>query len=376
MKRQKWNYRTSNFVAYQASGCYSGSDSRPLGATPVVIRGFEDLRSENQSKSRYSKIITIGILILIIPLIIGAVNTRTINPYSFLIGNCAVESSENIYSINPASIGILSSSVLYQNFSLNKNSENILFSQNMIFKLSSHHTFLLGYSMMEENTISVKNSMTRLTYALSFGNFLCLGANCNYRDEHYKKFYKDKLKTDLGLIISLKIVDFIKFINFGIYGLDANVEKISLKFPNVNYGKYSALGFALGLGISKNRDLILSADANLVRDGHILGSKTKIYKYGGQLNFGGSAPWLTVKASEEYYKNDLVGYSAGGSIDLKFFTLSFANKYDYFCRENNNVLSVSFRLLDRTKAQDKGYFEEKDQELKLTYYKYEKNYRI
>ena len=45
---------------YQASGCYSGSDSRALGATPVVIRGFKDLRSERQLNLQYLKIKIVG----------------------------------------------------------------------------------------------------------------------------------------------------------------------------------------------------------------------------------------------------------------------------------------------------------------------------
>jgi len=316
------------------------------------------------------------IMIIICPLILKSESIRTINPYSFLVGNGAIESSENIYSINPASISLLNSSIIYQNFSLDKNPEDILFSQNMVFKLSSWHSMLLGYSMMENNTISVKNSMARLGYALNISDFIYLGVNCNYRDEHYRKFYKNNLKTDLGLILSLKIDDLIKFINFGIYGLDANVGKINFKIPSKNYGKYSALGFALGLNLNRNFDLIVSADGDLVRDGIILSPDKKIFKYGTQLNFGASDPWLSVKITGDYYKDNFTAYSAGAGLNLGIFKISYGNSVNIVQKAENNFLSVSFKLSDSHNKKEVNLNRMNKKDIQVYYQKHGNKYRI
>ncbi len=301
-----------------------------------------------KEKELNHKTVILMVLMSIIPGMMMAVNTRTINPNSFLIGNSAVCHSENTYTINPASIGLLQSSVLFQDYSLTKNQENIFFSQNLLFKLSPAFSLLLGHSLINQKIIKVENSMFRISHSINLGNFLILGANFNYMDEHYEKFHKNNLKTDLGMIISLKADSFIKFLNFGIYGLDAEVEKISLNFPNVNYGQYSALGFALGLDLSQSLDIILSADADLVRDNTVLNEKTKIYKFGSQLNFGDFSPWLSLKASGEYFKNEFKDCNAGINLDLSAFSVTYGIRYYEESCENQQYMSLSFPLRDKS----------------------------
>ncbi len=304
-----------------------------------------------------SKIAVFTILLIsLIPHTIGAYNTRTINPYSILIGSSAVDHKENIYTINPASIGFMQSVMLFQNFNLNKSRDNIIYSQNLAFKLSSAHSFLLGYSVVDKNKIVKENSMFRLNYALNLGDFLYIGANFNYRDKHYRKFHKKNLKTDLGLIFSLKPDNTLKFINIGAYSLDANLEKISLDLPNTNFGQYAALGFALGMNILNNTDMVLSADIDQVRDNKILSNKEKIYKYGIQLNFKDTSFLSSLKAAIEYYGRDSIenpssGYSAGAAFNLSLFKLTYAYKHNSFSGENNQYLSAAFQLSDNNKKE-------------------------
>lgn len=333
-----------------------------------------------KNKVRVFKMICV-VLMFIIPWIIKADNNmKTINPDAFLVGNSAVGGSGNIYTINPASIGLVGSSMLYQNFALDKNQEKMLFSQNMLLKLSSKYTFLLGYSLMDRNVVTVGDSMFNFNPTINLEDFLYVGANFNYRDEHYKKFQKNKLQTDLGMIVSLKFGAVLKFINFGVYGLDARVEKISIEFPDVNYGKYSAMGFSTGFGISRDVDVILSMDTDLVRDVSVV-CENRIYKYGGQLNFGTSSPWLSLKASGEYLRNKVIEYSSGATLNLKFFNLTYANRFNTLFKQNNNYLSVSFQLNIEDKKRDLKDTEEADKKqnekkIKMYYCKTGENYKI
>ena len=326
------------------------------------------------------KTVLLIVLMVIIPGMVRAGNTRTINPNSFLIGNSAVCHSENIYTINPASIGLLQSSMLFQDYSLTKNQENIFFSQNFIFKLSPAFSLLLGHSLINQKNIEVKNSMFRIGHSINLGNFLILGVNFNYMDEHYKKFYKKNLKTDLGMIISLKDDDFLKFFNFGIYSLDAKAEKISLKFPNVNYGQYSALGFAMGLDLSPSLDIILSADADLVRDSKVLNEKEKIYKFGSQLNFGDFSPWLSLKGSGEYFKNEFKSYDAGINIDINAYSVTYGIKYYEESCENQQYMSLSFPLRNKsdigTNLENQLSRDEYKTKIKISCYRVGKEYKI
>jgi len=316
----------------------------------------------------------IGILLIgLLSILEGAV-IDNINPYSEAIGNSAVDRSENIYSINPASIGLVDSSMLYQNFALNKNQQNILFSENILLKLSGMHSLMLGYSMMDKNKISLENSKFNINYALNLGNFLYVGANFGYTSDKYIKFNKNNLKSDIGAIINLEIDDFIKFINFGIYGLDANLEKISLEFPNANYGKNSFLGFGLGLVFNPSLTGIFSVDANLVKDGKVLGPKEKSYKYGAQFNIGGNTPWLSLKGSAEFYKNDAVAYSSAVKLGLHYFDLNYGIYYNKEEKVKNQYLSVSFAI-----SYDKKENKENvgtNPRIKMSYYEDNGKYKI
>lgn len=304
--------------------------------------------------------------------ILNAGNVGNINPYSFLIGNSAVDENQNIYSINPASIGLLNMPILVQNFSINRNTENILFSQNLKFNLFNSHSILLGYSLTDQ-TVTLKNSLFRLGYAFNLWNFLYLGANFSYQDKNYKKFHKKNLKTDLGMLISLKIDDIIKFINFGIYGLDANIEKISFKLPNTNYGKNSSLGFSIGLGITEHLDIILSADSELVRNNKILSKNEKIYKYGTQINIINSIPNLSLLGTAEYFRNRNISFTAGAKIGLGFMSLTYGNSYSYITKENKQYLSVAFKLFNNDSGKK---VQPVKREIKIHYYQEGNNFKI
>lgn len=301
-------------------------------------------------------------------------NMRNINPYSYLIGNSAVDRSSEFYSINPASTGLVTSSFLFQDFSLTPNNENILFSQNLLLSLSQMHTAMIGYSLINDNKVNLGNSMFRFNYALNLENFLYIGANCTYKDKNYIKYHDENLLTDLGMITSIKLGETIRFINFGVYSLDANIEKINLEFPNTNFGKYSALGFALGLQLSESLNAILSADAELVRDNHILSQKQKVYKYGVQFDLNDA---LAFMGSADYVKRSAVGHTVGAKASLRFFYLTYVAKKFYQANTETQYLSFSFKLSDSSVnnvIQQKKSMD--DDKIKMIYYQEDKKYKI
>ncbi len=310
-------------------------------------------------------------LISIFPIVIQAVNLRTINPYSILIGNCAIDGSKNIYTINPASIGLLKSSMLFQNYTLNRNSEKMYFSQNIMFKQAPNFSLLIGHTLMDRKIITTENNMFRVNQSINIGNVLYLGANFTYNDKNYKKFHKSKLTADLGMIISLNFNSSIKFINIGVYGLDSKIEKISLDFPNHNYGRYSVFGLATGLKLYNNLDAIFSLDTSLISNNTVLSKKSKTYKCGNQLNFSDSSKWLSINSSGEYLNDKWESCSAGINIDFNIFGISYGIKYDLNSYENQQYSSITFPLgskLDISKnvspenKKDKG-------KIRISYYK-------
>ncbi|MBU1076865.1 MAG: hypothetical protein KKH98_06195 [Spirochaetes bacterium] len=287
-----------------------------------------------------------------LPLMVEAVQLKTINPYSFLIGNAATEIKENIYTANPASIANLDSSMLFQTFTLEDNPEQIFFSQNLVIRESDQHSLLLGYSLVDGKTISMKNSLFRAVYAFNFEDFLFLGAGFTYKDTEYKKFDKAKLSTDLGAMVSLKFDWLIKFANFGIYGINAKPEKINMNFPTAHFGEYTAWGWALGLDLTSKLDVIVSGDSDLVRDSIILGRNDKIFRYGVQLKSKRSFPWLGVMASGEYKDKICIGYSAGASLEFTIFSITYGAKRDLVEKSDQQYLSFSFPLFNRSQEQN------------------------
>lgn len=323
-------------------------------------------------KKRYWKMVILIIFITGQLFRLNAGNAGNINPYSFLIGNSAVDKNQNIYSINPASIGLLDTPILIQNFNINRNPANILFSQNLKFNLFNSHSILLGYSLTDQS-VTLKNSLFRLGYAFNLWNFLYIGANFNYQDKNYKKFHKKNLKTDLGMLLSLKIDDIIKFINFGIYGLDANIDKISFRLPNTNFGKDSSLGFSIGLGLTEHLDIILSADSELIRDNKILNKDEKIYKYGAQINIISSVPDFSLLGTAEYFNGRNISFTAGAKVGLGFMGLTYGNSYNYITKENKQYLSISFKLFNNNSDKEVKPIQ---REIKIYYYQEGDKFKI
>ena len=104
-------------------------------------------------------------------------------------------------------------SLIIQDFSLNHNDENIFYSQNLAFSLGSANSIMIGYSMMDRASIETENSSFNLKYALNLADFLYMGVGFQYRDRHYKKYDRKNLKTDLGIIASLKGGHIIRYLN-------------------------------------------------------------------------------------------------------------------------------------------------------------------
>ena len=296
--------------------------------------------------------------------------SNNINSYPFLIGNSAISEDENIYSHNPASICLSANSFLNQIFFIAPTKEKVIFSQDLLLKISKNQSFLIGYSLNSKNEISLKTSEFKLTYSFGLLNFIYLGINFNYKDDDYKKFKKENLVTDIGLIFSLKLGERIKFINFGIFGNDANIEKLTLNLPNTNYGKNSFLGVSTGLGISKKIAAIISFDTELVRDNIILKHSEKMKYIGIQLNFGLGEPLFSIKFLNSIYKNNSIYYSAGIKLGLKYFDLNYGINSDYSFKQKTEYLSITFRLRDEKPKQD-----EKN-DIKMYYYKEDSVYKI
>ncbi|MBN1899626.1 MAG: hypothetical protein JW827_12695 [Spirochaetes bacterium] len=321
------------------------------------------------------------LMIMNLTVVLRGMIKRNINPDSFLIGSSALDGSENNYSINPASIGLLKDPAFFQDFALSKSSEGLLYSQNIAFKLMDRHSILIGYSM-KEDAVSLKNSLFRLNYALSLWDVIFLGVNGTYSDKNYIKYRKEGLTADLGALLSLRIDDIIKFINIGAYGLDANMDKLSLRFPSTNYGQKVAWGVAIGFKFADNMEAVLSLDKDIIDENRVVNERMN--KYGVQVKLADFIYPLYLRGTKEYAGSHCTGTSMGVSMDMDFIKITYGQEKETGGVENQ-YLSFSFKLSKLAKPakqsgdkEGKGENEKKEKKegIKMYYYKDQKEYRI
>ncbi len=196
-------------------------------------------------------------------------SSEPLNPYADLSGSIICN---EIPSKNPATIGLINNVSILQSFPLTAINSKLRYSQLITIPLSRIQKVLLTYSLTD-NYISLLTSHFSFTYSLNILKTLTLGIKINFSKICHPSFTP-------GILYTLKLGDFIRYINIGIYGINSKISKLNLNLPNTTYGEKVIWGVGAELSINSYNNIILSYENDLINKNQVISLKNKTHSIG------------------------------------------------------------------------------------------------